>query len=404
MSDMSLQGKHIVIGISGGIAAYKIPSLIRLCIKAGAEVKVITTTNALHFVAPLTLETLSHNKVYSDVFAPTNDHSTEHISLAQWADLMVVAPATANIIAKFANGIADDALSTQFLACTAPVIIAPAMNTQMLHHPATQHNLAQLSTFDNIRIIKTTEGDLACGQTGDGRMAEPEDIFNHIEQALTPQDLAGKRVMITAGPTREQIDPVRYISNFSTGKMGYALAAECAKRGAEVVVISGPTSININYQGIRVVKVISAHEMYDAAIQHFGHCDIAILCAAVADYRPLNISPVKIKCERNNPEADLCINLTATPDIAAELGKHKTTQTIVGFALETNDEESNAIDKMRRKNLDFIVLNSLNNEGAGFGYDTNQITIFYHSGQRWDFELKTKSEVAKDIINTILDY
>lgn len=398
---MNLQGKHIVIGISGGIAAYKIPSLIRLCIKAGAEVKIITTTNALNFVTPLTLETLSHNKVYSDVFAPVNDHSTEHISISQWADAMVVAPATANIIAKFANGIADDALSTQFLSCTAPVIIAPAMNTQMLHHPATQRNLALLANYDNIRIINTGRGELACGDVGDGRMAEPEEILTHIEQALTTQDLKDKRVMITAGPTRELIDPVRYISNFSTGKMGYALAMECAKRGAQVSLVSGPVSVTINHPNINIINVVTAQEMYDAAVREFDQCDLAILCAAVADFKVEKMSEHKIKCNRLD-DNNLRLNLIANPDIAAELGRCKSKQTIIGFALETDNEQSNAIEKMQKKNFDYIVLNSLKNEGAGFGYDTNQITIFNRQGQNYNFPIKTKAEVAKDIIDTIL--
>lgn len=402
---MPLSGKHIVIGISGGIAAYKIPSLIRLCVKAGAEVKTIATKNALQFVTSLTLETLSGNKVYSDVFDSGNDHSIEHVSLSDWADLLVVAPATADIIGKFANGIADDALSTQFLACASPVIVAPAMNHNMLHHPATQRNLATLSSFPNVKVMDTCHGELACRQDGDGRMAEPEDIFSAIKQALTPQDLTGKKVLITAGPTQEMIDPVRYISNCSTGKMGYALADECAMRGAEVTLVSGPTALSINRHNINRIDVVSAQDMYNAATAFFEKSDIVILCAAVADFRPETIATQKIKRENQNGEYKIKtsqLNLISTPDIAAELGKRKKGQTIIGFALETNNETANAQDKMQRKNFDYIVLNSLRNTGAGFGYNTNQITIFGKDGSKKDFPLLPKQEVAKNIINYVL--
>lgn len=400
-----LQGKHIVIGISGGIAAYKIPSLIRLCVKAGAEVRVVTTHNALNFVTPLTLETLSGNKVYTDTFDPHNDHSTEHISLSDWADLMVVAPATANIIAKFAGGIADDALSTQFLSCTAPVIIAPAMNHNMLHHPATQHNLSILASYPNVRVLNTCHGELACRKDGDGRMPEPEEIFEHIQQVLTPQDLSGKKVLITAGPTHEMIDPVRFISNCSTGKMGYALAEECALRGADVTLVSGPTSLDIHNRNIKRIDVVSAQEMYEATSSAFGNADIVILCAAVADFRPKETAGQKIKrtSQGDLPPTLPVINLDSTPDIAAELSKRKSHQTIIGFALETNNEEVNAQDKMQRKNMDYIVLNSLQNEGAGFGYDTNQVSIFGHNGLRKDIPLKSKREVAAEIINYVIE-
>lgn len=394
---MSLQDKHIVIGISGGIAAYKIPSLIRLCVKAGAQVRVITTRSALHFVTPLTLETLSGNKVYSDVFDPQNDHSIEHVSLSQWADLLVVAPATANVIAKFANGIADDALTTQFLACKAPVIIAPAMNHNMLHHPATQRNIATLAGYPNVTVLDCCHGELACLQDGDGRMPEPEAIFTQIQQLLTPQHLAGKKVLITAGPTQEKIDPVRYISNYSTGKMGYALANECALQGAQVTLVSGPTALSVDNPKINRINVVSANEMYEAASRCFDKSDIVILCAAVADFRPADIADSKIK------RRPVTLELTNTPDIAAELGKRKHNQTIIGFALETDNEVFNAQEKMRNKNFDYIVLNSLRDKGAGFGYDTNQVTIFSRSGEERHISLRSKQEIAAEIIKIIVE-
>ncbi len=392
---MDLRDKHIVIGISGGIAAYKIPSLIRLCVKAGAQVRVITTKNALQFVTPLTLETLSGNRVYSDVFDPQNDHSIEHVSLSQWADILVVAPATADVIAKFANGIADDALTTQFLACKSPVIIAPAMNHNMLHHPATQRNLATLSGYPSVTVLDSCHGELACMQDGDGRMPEPEFIFTQIQQQLTPQHLAGKKVLITAGPTQEKIDPVRYISNYSTGKMGYALANECAQRGAQVTLVSGPTTLNIDNPKIHRINVVSANEMYETASRYFDDSDIVILCAAVADFQPARSEHSKIK------RRPTTIKLTNTPDIAAELGKRKQHQIIVGFALETDNEVINAQEKMRNKNFDYIVLNSLRDNGAGFGYDTNQVTIFSRNGGEQHISLRSKQDVAAEIIENL---
>jgi phosphopantothenoylcysteine decarboxylase/phosphopantothenate--cysteine ligase len=410
-----LAGKHIVVGISGGIAAYKTPLLIRLLRKAGAEVKVTTTANALQFVTDLTLQTLSGNKVYSDVFAPTNDHSTEHISLPDWADLMIVAPATANVIGKMANGIADDALTTTFLAMQRPVLIAPAMNDKMYAHPALQHNLETLCSFPNVTVLPCAEGFLACGTTGTGRMLEPEEIFLAAERLMTEQTMTGQHVLITAGPTQEKLDPVRFISNYSTGKMGIALAEEAALRGAEVTLVLGPTALRPRkLPNLHIVDVTSALEMCDAAVQAFPKANIAILCAAVADYRPANPSDTKIK--RGAPQDNFQLStfhakrssagknfqLVENPDIAATLGGMKREdQTLVGFALETNDEETNALKKLEKKHLDMIVLNSLRHEGAAFGCDTNIVTIFRKNGERIDLPKMPKTDVAKHILDLI---
>ena len=397
-----LRGKKIVVGISGGIAAYKIPELIRLLKKAGAEVKVTTTNHALEFVTPLVLETLSGNKVYTDVFATGNDHTTEHISLPDWADLMIIAPATANIIGKMAAGIADDALSTTFLAMRKPVLVAPAMNDKMLAHPAVERNLQIISNYDNCKVLPTAEGFLACGTTGKGRMVEPIAIFEAAKDVLTPKPLLGKKLLISAGPTQEKIDPVRYISNYSTGKMGIAIAEEAARRGAQVTLILGPTAIrpeqNILHP-IRVVDVSSAQEMYEAAIAHFPEQDMAILSAAVADYRVKEVADRKMKREHTE---ELTLSLVQNPDIAASLGAIKREdQKLIGFALETHNAVQHGADKLVRKNLDMIVINSLQDEGAGFGCDTNKITLLFRSGEEKTFELKSKQDVAKDILNHI---
>lgn len=404
-----LQGKHILVGISGGIAAYKIPELIRLLRKVGAEVRVATTKNALEFVTELTLQTLSGYKVYSDVFAAINTHSTEHISLPDWADLMIIAPATANVLGKMANGIADDALTTTFCAMRKPVVIAPAMNDKMYRCPATQEAMRHLSGWDNITMLDCAEGELACGTTGRGRMQEPDALLEAIYYALTEKTMVGKRVLITAGPTQEKIDPVRYISNYSTGKMGYALARECYRRGAEVVLVSGPAQCAlpcVEYQGkptpmLHKVSVGSAQEMYEACLQEFDHCDITILCAAVADFMPETTANQKIK---KQPGQDtLCLTLKKTHDIAATLGQRKkANQTIVGFALETHNEEANAIHKMESKGLDMIVLNSLQDAGAGFACDTNKVTIYYKDGHHTAYPLASKAQVAGEIIQCIM--
>lgn len=403
--------KHILIGISGGIAAYKIPELIRLLRKAGADVRITTTANALHFVTPLTLQTLSGYPVYSDVFAPANVHSTEHISLPEWADLMVVAPATANVLGKMANGIADDALTTTFCAMRKPVVIAPAMNDKMYANPATQRAIQTLAAWDNITMLDCAEGELACGTTGKGRMQEIGCIAEAIYNALTPKDLAGKRVLITAGPTQEPLDPVRFLSNYSTGKMGYALATECLRRGAEVTLISGPTTVpapiapaylSAGLGRLSIVPVRSAEEMYNACKAHFEHANIGILCAAVADFTPAEIAAQKIK--KAPEQTELTLHLTTTHDIAAALGASKRAdQRLVGFALETHNEEQNALRKMQQKGLDMIVLNSLQDAGAGFGTDTNKVTIFHADGNCSPLPLMPKEEVAKAIVNEIKD-
>lgn len=394
-----LEGKHIVVGITGGIAAYKIPMLIRLLRKQGAEVRVCATKNALQFVTPLVLETLSNNQVYTDVFAPHNEHQTEHISLPDWADMMIVAPCTANMLGKFAAGIADDALSTTFLAMLKPVLIAPAMNEKMLAHPATQRNLATLRTYPNLTVMDCADGFLACGTVGSGRMQEVEVIAEAADALLEEKSLQGKRVLITAGPTHEQIDPVRYISNYSTGKMGYAIARLCQKRGAIVTIVSGPSAESFTAEGeSELVRVTSAQEMAENTIQRFAEADITILTAAVADFTPTETATSKIKREKEN----LTLMLRPTQDIAAELGKRKTEkQLLIGFALETDNEESNAKGKLERKGLDMIVLNSLRDAGAGFGHDTNKVTIYTREGKETTYPLKSKQAVARDIIDEI---
>ena len=388
-----LKGKKILLGISGGIAAYKTPELARLLMKQGAEVKVVATKNALQFVTAFTLETLTHHKVYVDMFSGPAEYHTEHIALAQWADAMLVAPATANSLAKMANGIADDALSTTFLACNGQVIVAPAMNENMWDNAATQQNIATLQKR-GVDVMMPAEGELACGVSGKGRMPEPNEIVSYLINALTPKTLVGKKILLTAGPTYERIDPVRFIGNFSTGKMGCALAEACMRRGAEVTLIAGPMQQTTS-PAIKRINVMSAAEMYEAAIAEFPLQDVAILSAAVADFTPEHTADVKIKREKD----DLNITLKPTHDIAATLGgMKKENQTLVGFALETNQEELNAERKLAKKNLDFIVLNSLNDKGAGFGYDTNKITILDKNCKQ-EFPLKSKQQVAEDIIN-----
>ena len=402
---MSLQGRHILIGISGGIAAYKVLELIRLLRKDGAEVKTVVTANALQFVTEPVLRTLSGNAVYMDVFASVNQHSTEHISLPVWADVMLVAPATANAVCKFAAGIADDALSTTFSATVSrcPILIAPAMNDAMYANPATARAVGILKETANITVIGPAEGELACGTSGKGRMEEVPVLYEAIAAALTPKSLAGKKVLITAGPTRENIDPVRFISNYSTGKMGYAIASECMRRGANVCLVSGPADISIaaapNEQ-LRLIKVSSAAEMAQAAKTEWTDADIAILSAAVADFTPSDVSPVKRKKQAGINT--ITLELHTTEDIAASLGAAKKTgQMLVGFALETNDEMSNATAKMQKKNFDFIVLNSLQDAGAGFGYDTNKVTLLFRDGTQKPLPLMSKKEAATNITDEV---
>ena len=402
---MNLAGKHILVGISGGIAAYKIPELIRLLRKAGAEVQVATTKNALEFVTSLTLQTVSGHKVYSDVFAAINEHSTEHISLPDWADLMLIAPATANVLCKMAHGIADDALTTTFAAMRKPVVIAPAMNTNMYESPATQQAMHQLAQWNNITMLDAASGELACGTSGKGRMQEIDVLLAAAEYTLTPKTLLNKHVLITAGPTHEAIDPVRYITNASTGKMGYALAQACLKRGAIVTLITGPCQVSMKaweaFAPLTILPVKSAAQMCKATQEVFGQADISILCAAVADFTPSETATQKIK--KQPGQTNMTIEMTTTTDIAATLGQQKRPdQKLVGFALETHNEMTNAQRKLQAKNLDMIVLNSLQDAGAGFATDTNKVTLLYANGTKKDLPLLLKQEVADEIINQII--
>lgn len=396
---MSLKGKRIVLGITGSIAAYKACVLIRELIKAGAEVQAVMTPSAKEFITPLTISTLTHKPVISEFFDRRDGSWHSHVDIGLWADAMIIAPATASSIAKMANGVADNMLITTYLSMRAPVFVAPAMDMDMFSHTATQENIKTLRSYGNI-IIEPETGELASGLEGKGRMEEPAVIAKSLEAYFKSQNqLKGKRVLITAGPTYEKIDPVRFIGNYSSGKMGYALAEECAERGAEVELVSGPVSINLNRANIHITKVESAAQMYTAAVNAFPKTDIAILCAAVADFTPRETKDVKIKREKG----DMAIQLVPTKDIAAELGRmKKESQFMVGFALETNDETNNAINKLKAKKLDFIVLNSLNDKGAGFSVDTNKITIISDTS-KYEYSLKPKREVAKDIIDKICE-
>lgn len=394
----SLQGKRIVVGITGSIAAYKTCSLIRLFIKAGAEVQVVITPAGKEFITPVTLSALTSKPVISEFFSQRDGSWHSHVSLGLWADAMVIAPCTASTIGKMAHGIADNMLITTYLSMKAPVFIAPAMDLDMYKHPATQANLQTLRSYGN-HIIEAADGELASHLIGKGRMQEPEEIFNVINDYFHSAEtlpLQGRRVMITAGPTYEKIDAVRFIGNFSTGKMGFALAEVCAEKGAEVELIAGPVSLVTSHPNIHRTDVTSAQEMYEAAMRTFSSCDTAILCAAVADFTTEKVCEQKIKREGSG---GLHLDLVPTHDIAAELGRvKKKEQTLVGFALETNDEVAHATDKLRRKNLDFIVLNSLKTPGAGFAVDTNQVTILFADGIQKAYPLKSKKEVAQDIV------
>lgn len=397
----ALQGKHIVAGITGSIAAYKACTLIRLFIKAGADVQVVITPSGKEFITPLTLSTLSGNPVISEFFDRRDGSWHSHVSVGQWADAMVIAPATASTIGKLAHGVADNILVTTYLSMKAPVFIAPAMDLDMYRHPSTQKNIRTLREYGN-QVIEAADGELASHLVGKGRMEEPETIFGIVEQFFEGKagktnnlPLAGKRVLITAGPTRERIDAVRYISNFSTGKMGFALAEACAEMGAQVELVAGPVERCTQSRRIRRTDVTSAKEMLDAATSLFPSADAAILCAAVADFTCAESHAGKIKREEKDK---LCLSLVPTHDIAAALGKMKTpSQRLAGFALETSHECENAKAKLKKKNLDFIVLNSLRDPGAGFGCDTNKITILFPDGQSIGFPLKDKRLVADDI-------
>ncbi len=398
-----LSGRHIILGITGGIAAYKSVSLLRLLVKAGAEVQVVITPSGKEFITPVTLSALSHRPVVSEFFTANTGEWHSHVDLGLWADAMVVAPATACSIAKMAHGVADNMLITTYLSAKAPVFVAPAMDLDMMAHPSTQANIALLRSYGN-HIIEPASGELASGLVGKGRMAEPEEIMAALElffaQEIKGHALRGKRVLITAGPTYERIDPVRFIGNFSSGKMGYALAEEAAKAGAQVTLVSGPVSLRANHPSIQVVAVESARQMLAACQEAFPTTDIAIMCAAVADYAPAEYAERKIKREAG--EAPV-IHLVKNPDIAATLGAEKRPgQTLVGFALETDHEETNALDKMRRKHLDMIAMNSLQTPGAGFATDTNQVTIYSADGSTRQGELKSKTEVARDILQAII--
>ncbi len=392
-----LKGKKIILGVTGSIAAYKSAQLIRLLVKEGAEVKVLMTPLAKEFITPLTLATLSKNPVLVDFFNPENGDWNSHVSLGLWADVFLIAPATANTIAKMANGIADNLLLTTYLSARCMVCVAPAMDLDMYAHPTTRKNLDILKGFGN-HVIEPSTGELASGLDGKGRMEEPDSIIMYLKDFFTAKKMLGKNVLITAGPTYEMIDPVRFIGNYSTGKMGFALAETCAMQGANVTLISGPVSISSKHKNINRINVESAEEMYKIVTAKFNEMDGAILCAAVADFTPVSIADNKMKREKEN----LLIDLKPTKDIAAALGQlKKSEQFLVGFALETENEETNAKNKMERKNLDFIVLNSLRDPQSGFGFDTNKVSIIHRSGLQKSFELKTKLEVANDIINEI---
>ena len=393
---MSLSGKNIILGVTGSIAAYKAAVLVRLMVKEGAEVKVTLTPLAKKFITPLTLATLSRNPVLTEFFDPENGEWNSHVNLGIWADALVIAPATANTIAKMATGIADNLLLTTCLSVRCPVFVAPAMDLDMFCHTTTTQNLQTLRSR-GVYIIEPAEGELASGLDGKGRMEEPEKIIKYLTSALQKGDCAGKKVMITAGPTYEPIDPVRFVGNHSSGRMGYALAEELAQRGAQVTLISGPAFLQTKHQSIRRIDVTTANEMYKAAIENFPAMDAAIMAAAVADFTPEKTFGEKIKSKH------LELKLVPTKDIAAEIGAMKRpNQLLAGFALETENENENAVKKLIQKNFDFIVLNSLNDAGAGFGHDTNKITIIDKEQHATQFELKPKKCVAKDIVDKLV--
>ena len=392
----TLKGKKIVLGITGSIAAYKACLIIRGLIKRGAEVQVVITPAGKEFITPITLSALTSKPVVSEFFSQRDGTWHSHVNLGLWADLMLIAPATASTIGKMANGIGDNMLITTYLSMKAPVMVAPAMDLDMFAHPSTQQNLDTLRQRGNI-VIEPQSGELASHLVGKGRMEEPEEIIRQVEDFFTEKDLMGMRVMLTAGPTYEKIDPVRFIGNYSSGKMGYALAEECARRGATVELISGPVQLKPQHPNIHLTKVESAKEMFEAATRTYPTCQAGILCAAVADFTPEHVADQKIKREGD----DLVLRLQPTQDIAKALGQMKQEgQILVGFALETNDELAHAQEKMERKRFDFIVLNSLNDKGAGFQHDTNKVTFVSQKGQK-DFELKPKTEVARDIVNEL---
>lgn len=391
-----LKGKKILLGITGSIAAYKTTMLVRLLVKQGAEVKIIMTTAAKDFVTPLSLSTLSKNDVLSDI--ANNDTWANHVMLGRWADIMLIVPLSCNSLAKMAAGLCDNLLMAVYLSATCPVVVAPAMDEDMWLHNSTKDNLEKIISFNN-HVIPVEKGELASGLIGDGRMAEPETIIVWLESFFAEKmELKGKKVLVSAGPTYEALDPVRFIGNHSSGKMGVAIAAEMQKRGAAVTLVLGPSVVEVPVN-IDVVKIISANDMYEACITRFKDVDIAVMSAAVADYTPVTTAKEKIK----KNESNFSVELVKTKDILKSLGDLKQdNQVLVGFALETNNEEQNALQKLKSKNADMIVLNSLNDTGAGFGYNTNKITIFDKRGNTYPFDTKSKNEVAKDIVNTII--
>lgn len=396
---MRLKDKNIILGITGSIAAYKAAMLLRLLVKEGASVQVVITPAGKEFITPVTLSALSGNPVISEFFGSNDGTWNSHVDLGLWADLMLVAPATASSIGKMANGIADNMLITTYLSAKCPVLVAPAMDLDMFAHPSTQRNLNILKEYGNI-IIDPASGELASGLEGKGRMEEPEKILGLVvEQLSGKKKLLNKSFLVTAGPTYEKIDPVRFIGNYSSGKMGYAIAEELADAGAEVILVSGPVSLTVKNPDIKVVSVESTQEMYEYSLRVFPACDGAVMCAAVADFTPVEKTDEKTKRGKEN----WSIELKPTKDIAAELGKiKKESQLLIGFALETNDELSNASAKLKNKNLNFIVLNSLKDAGAGFRVDTNKITIVEKDNKMQEFELKSKKEVARDIVEKII--
>ncbi|SFZ92155.1 phosphopantothenoylcysteine decarboxylase / phosphopantothenate--cysteine ligase [Flaviramulus basaltis] len=395
-----LSGKNILLGISGGIAAYKSASLVRLFVKSGANVKVVLTPSAKDFITPLTLSTLSKHPVYSSFTNEEDDNAVwnNHVDLGLWADLLIIAPATANTLSKMANGVCDNLLLATYLSAKCPVYFAPAMDLDMYKHESTRRSFKVLKSYGNI-MIPATSGELASGLVGEGRMAEPEDIVTYIEDDILGKlPLRGKKVLITAGPTYEAIDPVRFIGNHSSGKMGFEIAKAAANNGAEVILITGPTHQKVSHSLIEIVPVTSAQDMYDAAHEYFNSVDVAILSAAVADYKPKDVATQKIK----KKDSTLTLELEKTKDILASLGDIKKQQYLVGFALETNDELENAKGKLKRKNLNLIVLNSLNDKGAGFKGDTNKVTFIDDKEIITEFKLKSKAEVATDLLNKII--
>ncbi len=393
-----LKGKHILLGITGSIAAYKSAILVRNLVKQGAEVKVVMTEMAKQFITPLTMATLSKNPILVDFYNPENGDWNSHVSLGMWADLYLIAPCSANTLGKMVSGVADNLLLTSYLSAKCKVAVAPAMDLDMYKHPSTQRNLDILKGW-GVEIIEPESGELASGLEGKGRMAEPEDIVYQIEAIFAREgSLKGKKVLITAGPTRETIDPVRYITNHSSGKMAYSLAREAALRGADVTVVSGPVNIKMGTVGVKVIDVVTAAQMFEATKENTPGSDVVILCAAVADFTVAQAADKKIKREKSNYN----LELTPTNDIAAWVGENRDNKTIaVGFALETNDEEQNAAAKLEKKKLDMIVLNSMRDAGAGFGHDTNKVTLFFKNGEPVALPLQSKGDVASHIVDNI---